>query len=42
MIFIDNLYKKGPVKMVTSKSKIVYIMVLINFKYIVAMVSKSW
>ena len=34
--------KKGPVKRVTSKNIIVYIMVLIGFKYKVAMASQSY
>ena len=41
MIFSYNLCKKGPVKRVTSKSKIVYIIVLIDFKYQVA-IAINW
>ena len=40
MIFSNNI-QKGPVKGVTRKSKIVYIMVLLDVKYNVAMESQS-
>ena len=39
--FQFTTFKKGTVKGITSKSRIVYIMVLIDFKYKVAMGSES-
>ena len=35
-LFSVTIYKKGPATRVTSKSKILYIMVLIDFKYKIA------
>ena len=39
--FQFTIHKKGPIKRVTSKCKIAYIVVLIDFKYKVAMASES-
>ena len=39
-LFSYNIYKKGRVKRGISKSKIVYIMVLIEFKYKLAMATQ--
>ena len=39
-IFSVIIYKKGPVKWTTSKNKIVYIIMLIDFKYKVAMATQ--
>ena len=36
-----TIYKEGPVKRVTSKSKLVYIMLLIDVKYKIAMATQS-
>ena len=36
-----TIYKQGPVKRNTSKSKIVYVMVVIDFKYKVAIASQA-